>query len=124
VQRRLRSLERDGWVTRYVALVDPQLAHRTFEVFLEVLLQTESGGAGQLFEDAVREIPDVVECHRVTGTSHYLLKVVTRDAASFDRLYSQRIVGLPGLLRTSRQVSLSRVKHTTALPLPMLLRDL
>jgi Lrp/AsnC family leucine-responsive transcriptional regulator len=124
VQRRLRALEHEGWISRYVALVDPRRARRAFEVFLEVLLEVESRRALELFEDGVRALPEITECHRVSGRSHYLVKVVTRDADAFDRFYSQHLLALPGVLRTTRQVSLAKVKGTTALPLPRVVRDL
>jgi len=124
VQRRLRALEREGWITAYVALVDPGLARRTFEVFLEVFLDVESRQAFEQFEDGVRGLPEITECHRVTGASHYLVKVVSRDAQAFDRFFTQRLLTLPGVLRTTRQVSLAKVKDTTALPLPRVVRDL
>jgi Lrp/AsnC family transcriptional regulator, leucine-responsive regulatory protein len=124
VQRRVRSLERDGWISGYVALVDPWLARRTFEVFVEVLLETESRAAFTAFEAGVRQLPEILECHRVSGSSQYLLKVVTRDAGSFDLFYSESLLALPGVLRTTRRVSLSRVKYTTALPLPRVTRHL
>jgi len=124
VQRRLRALEREGWISRYVALVDPGLARRTFEVFLEVLLEVESRQAFDLFEDGVKSLPEITECHRVTGSSHYLVKVVSRDADAFDRFFTQRLLALPGVMRTTRQVSLAKVKGTTALPLPRMVRDL
>ncbi len=124
VQRRLRALEREGWITGYVGLVDARRARRTFEVFLEVLLEVESAQALQLFEAGVRDLPEVMECHRVTGSYHYLVKVVTRDAEAFDRFYVQRLLALPGVLRTTRHVSLAKVKDTTALPLPKAVREL
>ena len=124
VQRRVRSLERDGWIERYVAVVDPRLAQRSFEVFLEVALDLESRDALQTFEEGVQALAEIVECHRVTGTRHYLLKVVTRDARSFDHFYSEYVLSLPGVRRTTWQVSLSRIKYTTALPLPRLVRNL
>lgn len=124
VQRRLRALEREGWITRYVALVDARRVRRTFEVFLEVALEVESGQAMQLFEEGIRGLPEVTECHRITGAYHYLLKVVTRDAEAFALFYVQRLLAIPGVLRTTRRVSLAKVKDTTALPLPRVVRDL
>jgi Lrp/AsnC family transcriptional regulator, leucine-responsive regulatory protein len=124
VQRRVRSLEREGWIERYVAFVDRRLAHRSFEVFLEVALETESRDALQAFEEGVHALPEIMECHRVTGTPQYLLKVVTKDASSFDLFYSDYLLSLPGVRRTTRQVSLSRIKYTTALPLPRVVRHL
>src|SRR4051794_15349223 len=72
VQRRVRSLERDGWITRYVALLDPVRARRAFEVFVQVWLEVESRPLLLEFEDAVRELPEITECHRTTGDAHYL----------------------------------------------------
>lgn len=124
VQRRLRSLERDGWISAYVALIEPAHVRRAFEVFVEVELSAETREALDAFEAGVRRLPEVTECHRITGRSHYLLKVVTRDGDAFNDVYSQELLALPGLLRTTTTVSMSRVKYTTALPLPRVVRDL
>ncbi|MGV1008320.1 MAG: Lrp/AsnC family transcriptional regulator [Dermatophilaceae bacterium] len=124
VQRRLRALEREGWITHYVALLDARRVRRTFEVFLEVKLEVESRQALQLFEAGVCELPEVTECHRISGSYHYLVKVVTRDAEAFERFYSERLLPVPGVLRTTRRVSFAKVKDTTALPLPNAIRKL
>jgi Lrp/AsnC family transcriptional regulator, leucine-responsive regulatory protein len=123
VQRRLRTLERDGSITRYVALLDPRWVRCDFEAFVEVQLSVESAELLDQFEDMVHALPEVTECHRVTGDSHYLLKVVTRDGAAFDAFYSQHLLALPGMERMRQQVSLRRVKYTTALPVPHAARD-
>lgn len=117
VQRRVRALERDGWISRYVALVDPRRARRTFEVFVEIELSEESGPLLAIFEEQVGRLPEIMECHRTSGRTHYLMKVVTHDVESFNTFYVEQILALPGIARTSTRVSLSRVKYTTALPL-------
>jgi Lrp/AsnC family leucine-responsive transcriptional regulator len=124
VQRRIRTLERDGVIRGYVALLDGRSVRRAFEVFVEVELEAESGPALDRFERGVSELSEVIECHRITGKSHYLLKVVTRDGDAFDTFYSQQLLALPGLHKTTTQLSLRRVKHTTALPLPRSLHQL
>jgi Lrp/AsnC family leucine-responsive transcriptional regulator len=124
VQRRLRALERSGWVDRYVALLSPQAVNRSTEVFVEVYLASESAANTSAFEHAVMAIPEVVECHRLIGDAQYLIKVVTRDIASFNDLYTETLLGLPGLLRTRRLPSMARTKYTTSLPLPTSVRDL
>lgn len=117
VQRRVRALERDGWISRYVALVDPRRARRTFEVFVEIELSEESGPLLAIFEEQVGRLPEIMECHRTSGRTHYLMKVVTYDVESFNTFYVEQILALPGIARTSTRVSMSRVKYTTALPL-------
>lgn len=124
VQRRLRALEREGWISRYVALLDARLVRRAFVVFVKVLLKVESGQDLWHFEQAVRGLPEIVECHRITGKYHYLIKVVTRDTDCFDRFYSEHLLALPGVLRTTRTISFANVKETTALPLPKLTKDI
>ena len=124
VQRRLRSLERDGWVSRYVALLSPGHVHRTFEVYLEVELVTESRPVLDAFEERVTQLPEVLECHRISGDVHYLLKGMFRDAKAFDEFYTGVLLAWPDVRRTTRHVSLARVKYTTALPLPRAPRDL
>lgn len=118
VQRRLRSLVQDGWISRYVALVDPRRARRAFEVFLEVELEDESRRTLASFEETVDRLAEVTECHRISGRMDYLLKVMTRDVEAFNSFYLEQILSLPGIARTVTHVSLSRVKFTTAIPLP------
>lgn len=123
VQRRVRALERDGWIDRYVALVNATRAQRSCEVFLEVYLEAETARALGAFESGASALPEVVECHRVAGESRYLLKVVTRDLEAFNHLYVTELLLLPNVLRTRQFISLVQVKSTTALPLPRTLRD-
>jgi len=118
VQRRLRTLEQDGWISRYVALVDPRRARRAFEAFLDVELINESRKTLELFEEAIGQLPEITECHRISGRMNYLLKVMARDVETFNTFYLERILSVPGISRTTTQISLSRVKFTTALPLP------
>jgi Lrp/AsnC family transcriptional regulator len=107
-----------------VALVDPRRARRDFEVFLEVELADESLQTLVMFEEMVDRLPEVTECHRVSGRMNYLLKVMTRDVESFNTFYLEQVLSLPGVSRTTTQVSLSRVKYTTAIPLPRSAREL
>jgi DNA-binding Lrp family transcriptional regulator len=124
VQRRLHGLERDGWIAAYVALVNVRRAQLQFETFVEVEVEVESRVALLAFEVRIQQLREVTECYRIAGAAHYLLKVVTRDATTFDEFYSEHLLALPGMSRTSRRVTLKRVKHTTALPLPRSARDL
>jgi len=124
VQRRLRSLETAGWISRYVALIDPHRARCAFEAFLEVEVSEEPRHTSALFEETVIRLPEITECHRITGRNSYLLKVMTQDVAAFNTFYLEHVLKLPGIVRTKTQVSLSRVKYTTALPLGHSAREL
>ena len=77
-----------------------------------------------LFEEVVDRLPEVTECHRISGRVNYLLKVMTHDVETFNTFYLEHILSLPGVLRTTTQVSLSRVKYTTAIPLPRNVQEL
>jgi DNA-binding Lrp family transcriptional regulator len=123
VQRRLRTLERNGWIVGYVARVDPVRANRDFTVFLDVELDVASPVSREAVEARLAALPEVVECHRITGPSCYRVKVVTSGAAAFD-VVNLELMALPGFRRAARHVSLARVKDTTALPLPARTQDL
>jgi len=124
VQRRVRALERDGWISRYVALLEPRYAGCALEVFLEVELADESRSSLAQFEEKVNQLPEITECHRIGGRFNYLLKVMTHDVETFNTFYLEHILSLPGVARTTTHVSMSRVKHTTALPIARHTREL
>jgi Lrp/AsnC family leucine-responsive transcriptional regulator len=65
------------------------------------------------FAKIIREIPDVLECHHVTGSVSYLLKVVTENTETLDRLISERLRIIPGVTRTHTTVVMSSVKEST-----------
>jgi DNA-binding Lrp family transcriptional regulator len=115
--RRVRALEGAGLIQRYTAVVDQQKAGVPGNVFVSVALQRQDQADLQAFEEAVREVPEVMECYLMTGEFDYLLRVVVSDAADFERIHSQHLTRLPGVSRVQSSFALRTVRKSSVLPI-------
>jgi len=114
--RRVQRLESDGYISGYVALVDPRKMGLPTTVFVEITLATQAEEVLEAFETAVARIPDVLECHLTAGTADYILKLVTEDTEDFARIHRQYLTRLPGVAKMQSSFALRTVLQTTALP--------
>jgi Lrp/AsnC family transcriptional regulator, leucine-responsive regulatory protein len=115
--RRVRALEDSGLISRYVALLNASKAGFPTNVFVSITLHRQEQRDLQLFEEAARRVPEVMECYLMTGESDYLLRVACRDPADFERLHSQHLTRLPGVARVQSSFALRVVRRTTELPI-------
>ena len=89
--RRVRSLEDEGLIEGYVALLSQKQAGLSGNVFVHIALHREEQSELAAFELAVQNIPEVMECYLMTGEFDYLLRVVVRDMADFERLHKESL---------------------------------
>jgi Lrp/AsnC family leucine-responsive transcriptional regulator len=115
--RRVRALEDAGLIARYVALLNAQKAGFPTDVFVNITLHRQDQADLQAFEEAARQVPEVMECYLMTGVSDYLVRVVCKDPADFERLHSQHLTRLPGVARVQSSFALRVVRRTTELPI-------
>jgi len=113
VQKRLRKLEDSGVVQKYAAILDRRLLGRDLAVFVQVTIQGHTPEIVAQFDEAVQGMAEVLECHRVTGSADYLLKVIVRDHQELDRFLINRLVSLPSVERVNSNLVLKAVKETT-----------
>ena len=109
VAERMRKLEQEGIITGYSARVDGRKLGKDIIAFIGVRIEHPKYNAG--FGTKVLAIPDVLECHRITGPDSYLLKVVTEDTQSLDSLISDLLRHIPGVTRTLTTVVTSSIKE-------------
>ncbi len=118
--RRIERLENAGIIRKRVALLDRHKLGLEMMVFAHVKL----GGHGQRtlpqFEEAVSRFPEVVECHTLLGETDYLLRVITRDTASYENFFRKHLSQIASVQFTNSSMALSEVKSTTELPLALL----
>ncbi|MBK9010808.1 Lrp/AsnC family transcriptional regulator [Novosphingobium sp.] len=117
--RRIRRLEDGGVIARRVALLDPARIGLATTVFVAVKTSRHDPEWLEAFARGVASIDEVIECHRMAGDVDYLLKLVVRDIAHYDRIYRRLIAAVPDLADVSSSFSMERMKHTTALPRPV-----
>ena len=114
--RRVKALEKSGVIAGYAALVDPIKVGLPSIVVVHLTLQRQDQTDLETFEDAVRLIPEVMECYLMTGEFDYLLRIVVADTSDFERVHRQRLAQLPGVARIQSSFALRTVRKTTALP--------
>lgn len=113
--RRVQRLEAEGLIKDYVALLDPRQLDRRTTAFVEVTLSSQADEILAEFERAVKNVPDVLECHLMAGKADYMLKVVCADTDHFAQIHRQ-LVRLPGVQTMQSSFALRTVFKTTALP--------
>jgi Lrp/AsnC family leucine-responsive transcriptional regulator len=109
VAERLRKLEQEGIITGYFARVDGRRLGKDITAFIGVRIDHPKYNAA--FAKSILELADVLECHHVTGNYSYLLKVVTENTETLDRLISEKIRTMPGVTRTHTTIVMSSVKE-------------
>jgi Lrp/AsnC family leucine-responsive transcriptional regulator len=121
VLRRVKRLEDQGVIDRYVALVKPESVGLGLTAYLNVRLEkhTESHKRNpmDMFRASVQNWPEVVECAALTGEMDYLLRVVVQDMAHYSRFIMETLLKHPSVEDCKTSFVLDRVKSTTAVPL-------
>ena len=118
--RRIARLEREGLIRRRVALLDRDRLGLGVVVFAQVKFARGARQSLAEFEEAVRGFTEVQECFMLMGEVDFLLKVVTRDVAAYERFLREKLSLIPAVLEVRSSMALSVVKEGTTLPLELL----
>ena len=113
---RIKRLERQGLITGYHARVDAAQLGKPLLVFIEITLSQKSP---QVFETVRREVglmPDVLECHLVSGSFDYLVKARVKDMAAYREFLGKTLLQ-KGVRETHTYAVMEEVKNTTKLPI-------
>ena len=114
--RRLRQLETEGVVTRYVALVAPEKVGLPVTAFVRVRLDSQDDRHLEQFESAVISFPEVMECYLMTGEADYQLRVLVGSLGEFEDFLRHRLTRIPGVAQVTTSFALRPVIYKTALP--------
>jgi Lrp/AsnC family transcriptional regulator, leucine-responsive regulatory protein len=106
---RLRRLERTGVIKGYTVLLDSASLGLSVEVLVHVTLERHADFAIRKFVDALKVIPEVVECVSVSGQYDAILRVLVPDLPAFERLLMQRLAKVPGVAHFSSSFVLNRL---------------
>jgi Lrp/AsnC family transcriptional regulator, leucine-responsive regulatory protein len=112
---RVRRLEERQVIQGYGAIVNPAAVGCSLMALIAVTLEKPRHRSA--FLQKVQDLAEIQECHHVTGDDDYWLKVRCQDTQDLERLISDEIKALPGILRTRTTIALSTVKETTVLPI-------
>ncbi len=115
--RRVRALEEAGVIRSYAALLDAKRVGLALLAFVNVKLEKRGRMPTDAFARAVKDWPEVLACHALTGDMDYLLRVQVADLDHFSRFVMESLLKHPGVLDVKSSFVLEEVKETTALPL-------
>ncbi|MEP3225506.1 MAG: Lrp/AsnC family transcriptional regulator [Parasphingorhabdus sp.] len=113
--RRIKRMETQGIIARRVAIVEPETLGLGMTVFVAVRTDDHSDKWLEKFATAAAAIEEVVEFYRMAGEIDYLLKLLVRDVADYDRVYKKLIKAVP-LSDVSASFAMERIKYETAVP--------
>jgi Lrp/AsnC family transcriptional regulator, leucine-responsive regulatory protein len=112
--RRVRTLEINGVIDHYTALVNQAAAGKPSNVFVEISLNRQSEEALEAFERHVAECPDILECHLMAGDFDYLVRVAVADAEDYERIHKTQLSRLPHVAHIKTSFALRTIcKKTT-----------
>jgi DNA-binding Lrp family transcriptional regulator len=114
--RRLRRLERDGVLLGYTAVVDQEQYGLPVTVFLEVRLEQQNDATIRAFEAGVQQLDEVMSCYLMSGSSDYLMQVVTRSLKSYERFIRDKLTRIPGIGSLESHFAFGQVKHRPVFP--------
>jgi len=117
IYERIKRLERDGVIEKYVAVVDRKKLKSSMLVFCSVRLEEQKLPEIKRFEEAISVIPEVLECYLMGGASDFLLKVVVEDLEAYHQFSSGKLAVLPNVSQIKSFFVLDEVKRSTVLPL-------
>ncbi len=117
VHARVKRLEQLGFIQGYVAILDREKLGYDMLCFIQVSLSVHQPEQVADFRRRISQMPEVLECHHVTGSIDYLLKVAVCNREDLQRFLMERLTPIPYIARIQTSLVLSEIKATTALPL-------
>lgn len=118
--RRIKLLEQRGVLIGYHASLNRSELGYALEFFVHITLSTQAEDALKEFENAVSLVPEVLECHLMTGTPDYQLRIVSRDVTEFEEIHRARLTALPNVSRIESSLALRTVKPWAGYPVEAL----
>ena len=115
--KRVADLRASGVITQTVTLLDERLAGLETSVFVQATLKNQQRATLETFEKAVARHDEIMECYLMAGLSDYLLRILCRDGAHYERIHNDILTQLPGVDRVVTNFSIRKVLRRTAVPL-------
>jgi Lrp/AsnC family leucine-responsive transcriptional regulator len=115
--RRHKALERGGAITGYHAVLNRAAVGLGLTIFVEVKVSAHSAECAEAVEAAVTTIPEVVGCHIVSGEADFLMEVVVRDLAAYERVLLDTLLRLPNVSDVRSNFAIRTLKAHGSLPL-------
>ena len=115
--RRVRALEEDGVIRGYHADLDPSKLGFAITVFAMVSLRSQAEEDLRAFENHIKTLPEVRECHMLNGEIDFILKIVSKDLQSFQEFLTSKLTPAPNVASVKTSLTIRTAKHEPGVPL-------
>ena len=117
VFERTKKLEKAGIISHYAAIINPEKLGKKLYAFAHISLKDHSKVLVEQFSKQISEIPEVLECHYVTGDSDFILKIILKDMEKYREFMMDSIFNMHNIAKVETYLSLSVSKSSTTIPL-------
>lgn len=114
VYERIKKLENQGYITKYVALTDPKKAGKSLVIYISVLLENHQKIAVDEFVNLINALPEVNESYYVSGNIDFILKVFVKDMDDYHRFITRDFSNIKNISRFYSSFVLDTAKYETA----------
>jgi Lrp/AsnC family transcriptional regulator, leucine-responsive regulatory protein len=115
VYERIKRLERDGYIMKYVALLDKQKLKKGMTVFCNVRLKEHAKNVGANFVKDIVALPEIIECYNIAGDYDFMLKILVEDMTSYQDFVMHKLSTIENIGNTNSIFVMGEIKHSTAL---------
>lgn len=116
VYERVRRLEREGFIKRYVAVLDPEKLDCGFLAFCYLKMKQHSHENAVQIMERVQNIPEIAECYNISGDFDFLLKIYVRNMKQYQEFVMRILGDIPAIGSLSSSFVLGEVKNSHRLP--------
>ncbi|WP_120497014.1 Lrp/AsnC ligand binding domain-containing protein [Kiloniella sp. EL199] len=113
---RVKRLEQSNYIKGYMATLNPVKINASLLVYVQITLERTTSAAFEEFKKSMMEIPEVLECHMVSGGFDYLIKVRAADMVEYRGILGDKLAATPWVSQTHSYVVMEEVKNTNILP--------
>jgi Lrp/AsnC family leucine-responsive transcriptional regulator/Lrp/AsnC family transcriptional regulator len=115
VYERVRRLEKEGIIQKYVAIIDREKIGKKLMAFCNVALKEHSRAMGERFVEAIHAIPEVLECYNISGDYDFLLKIIVNDMPEYQQFLMNKLGSLENIGSTHSLFVMGEIKTSTEL---------
>ncbi|MAW58630.1 MAG: ArsR family transcriptional regulator [Alphaproteobacteria bacterium] len=115
--RRVKTLEENGIITGYSAIINQNKVNLSVNVFVQVSLERQSEERLQIFEEKIMEYEEVMEAYLMTGEADYLLRIVVKDLQAYEKFLKDNLTQIKGIASIRSYFSLKQVTRKYNLPI-------
>lgn len=117
IYERIKKLEREGVIFKYVALINPESVEKGFMVLCLIKLIQHKKEFLNKFEKEITSLPEVIECLHVSGDSDYILKILVKDMDAYREFMVTKLTNIDHIASTKSIFTINKVKQSTLISL-------